>query len=98
MLLGQLAFEVICGPGAFQLAYRIERPGACPATGALWRPARPRLDPPLVLCDHGASGDCCQAPIPALARRFTEEDGCALLALDGPLHGLRQVGAGGREA
>jgi dienelactone hydrolase len=78
--------------------FRIEPPGARPVTGALWLPPGPRPDTPLVLCGHGASGDRYQAPIPALARRFTEEAGCALLSLDGPVHGLRQVGPGGRTA
>jgi alpha-beta hydrolase superfamily lysophospholipase len=51
----------------------------------------------LVLCGHGASGDRYQAPIPYLARGFVQA-GIAVLAIDGPVHGLRQVGPGGREA
>jgi len=67
-------------------------------TGALWQPATVTPTTPLILCGHGASGDRYQAPIPHLARRFLQERGIATLALDGPVHGLRQVGPGGREA
>jgi alpha-beta hydrolase superfamily lysophospholipase len=52
----------------------------------------------MILCGHGASGDRYQAPIPHLARRFGEEKGFSVLAIDGPVHGLRQVGPGGRVA
>jgi len=67
-------------------------------TGALWLPEAPASDTPLVLCGHGASGDRFQAPIPHLAKRFVRECGFAVLAIDGPVHGLRQVGPGGRAA
>ncbi len=66
-------------------------------TGALWRPQTINNDTPMVLCGHGASGDRYQKPIPYLAGRLREQ-GCAVLAVDGPVHGLRQVGPGGREA
>jgi hypothetical protein len=66
-------------------------------TGALWLPPAKAPDTPLILCGHGASGDRYQAPIPHLARRFLDA-GAATLALDGPVHGLRQVGPGGRAA
>jgi alpha-beta hydrolase superfamily lysophospholipase len=69
-----------------------------PVTGALWLPVNAATDTPLVCCGHGASGDRYQAPIPYLARRFVEECGFAVLALDGPVHGLRQRGPGGRQA
>lgn len=78
--------------------FRLTRAGGRSVTGALWLPAQPRPDRPLVLCGHGASGNRYQAPIASLAQRFTQEAGCALLSLDGPVHGMRQVGAGGREA
>ncbi len=52
----------------------------------------------MILCGHGASGDRYQAPIPHLARRFGIENEYPVLALDGPVHGLRQVGRGGRAA
>ena len=66
-------------------------------TGALWRPRTCDTATPLVLCGHGASGDRYQKPIPHLAGQL-QEHGCAVLAIDGPVHGLRQVGPGGREA
>jgi len=67
-------------------------------TGALWLPEQADSTTPLVLCGHGASGDRYQIPIPHLAKRFLRERGIATLAIDGPVHGLRQVGPGGREA
>ena len=66
-------------------------------TGALWLPDQHDASTPLILCGHGASGDRYQAPIPHLAKRFLEI-GAGTLSLDGPVHGLRQVGPGGREA
>lgn len=66
-------------------------------TGALWLPERVEASTPMVLCGHGASGDRYQAPIPHLAGRFREA-GVATLSLDGPVHGLRQQGPGGRAA
>ena len=60
-------------------------------------PEQPAPDTPLILCGHGASGDRYQAPIPHLAKRF-RAIGAGTLALDGPVHGLRQVGPGGRAA
>ena len=68
-----------------------------PITGAIWRPDEVRPDTPLILCGHGASGDRYQAPIPHLAERFLNR-GFATLAIDGPVHGLRQQGPGGRVA
>ena len=78
--------------------FRIRRPGIeRPVTGALWSPPTAERRP-LVLFGHGASGDRYQAPISHLAGRLTAEAGCRALAIDGPVHGLRQVGAGGRQA
>lgn len=83
--------------------FRIEQPTLAagveqrPITGALWLPDGHAPGAPLMLFGHGASGDRYQMPIPHLARRFVEV-GVACLALDGPVHGLRQVGPGGREA
>jgi pimeloyl-ACP methyl ester carboxylesterase len=74
----------------------LTRPSARPVTGALWRPARATAG--MVLFGHGASGDRYQRPIPALAGRFCDEAGWAAAAIDGPVHGLRQVGVGGRVA
>jgi alpha-beta hydrolase superfamily lysophospholipase len=68
-----------------------------PITGAVWLPEQHSANTPLILCGHGASGDRYQAPIPHLAERFRAV-GVATLALDGPVHGLRQVGPGGRAA
>ena len=76
--------------------FRLETPDRL-VTGALWLPESHNAETPLILCGHGASGDRYQAPIPHLARRFSST-GAATLALDGPVHGLRQVGPGGRTA
>lgn len=76
--------------------FTLDGPGRA-VTGALWLPDAVLATTPLVLCGHGASGDRYQAPIPHLAQRFTQA-GVAVLAIDGPVHGLRQVGPGGREA
>ncbi|MCP5028533.1 MAG: hypothetical protein GY929_19835 [Actinomycetia bacterium] len=67
-------------------------------TGVLWQPAEPQPGHPLICFGHGASGDRHQAPIPWLARRLVGEYGYHALSIDGPVHGRRQVGPGGREA
>ncbi len=67
-------------------------------TGAVWQPGEVKDDTALVLMGHGASGDRYQAPIPHLARRLVDEAEVAVLAVDGPVHGLRFVSPGGREA
>ena len=77
--------------------FRIARAAGRTVTGALWLPDRLQRTAPLLLCGHGASGDRYQAPIPHLAKRFVSE-GAAVLAIDGPVHGLRRVEPGGREA
>ncbi len=51
----------------------------------------------MIVLGHGASGDRYQIPIPHLASRFSTA-GYPVLSMDGPVHGLRQVGPGGREA
>ena len=84
--------------GARTRELRIERAGQRPVTGAVWLPDSPEAGSPLVAVGHGASGDRYQVPIPYLADRLTREAGYAVLSLDGPVHGLRQVGPGGREA
>lgn len=78
--------------------FRIRREGKRDITGAVWLPAKPAPGSTLVCFGHGASGDRYQAPISYLASRFANEAGLASLALDGPVHGLRQVGDGGRTA
>ncbi|MEM8767220.1 MAG: hypothetical protein AAGE43_07240 [Pseudomonadota bacterium] len=76
--------------------FRIDTAGR-PVTGALWLPEAAGAETPLVLCGHGASGDRYQAPIPHLAKRFAQRN-IATLAIDGPVHGLRKRGPGGRAA
>jgi pimeloyl-ACP methyl ester carboxylesterase len=66
-------------------------------TGALWLPANNSAEL-LMVFGHGASDDRYQAPICELAARFVNEANIAVLSMDGPVHGLRQVGPGGREA
>ena len=79
--------------------FSINRAGvARPVTGAVWSPSDPGDEAPLVLFGHGASGDRYQSPICHLAHRFVDEIGCHALAIDGPVHGMRQVGPGGRTA
>ena len=79
--------------------FRIARAGVeRPVTGALWSPREARENAPLVLFGHGASGDRYQAPICHLAQRLADEAGCHSMAIDGPVHGMRQVGPGGRVA
>ena len=63
--------------------------------GAWWEGRRSR---PLVCFGHGASADRHQVPIPAMARRMAREHGFHGLAIDGPVHGRRQRGPGGRQA
>ncbi len=76
--------------------FRVQRVGMRDITGALWLP-KAGAGKTLICCGHGASGDRYQAPISHLAERFVSA-GLAVLSLDGPVHGLRQVGDGGRGA
>ncbi len=80
--------------------FRICREGKRDITGALWLPqGPPRENNGTLMCfGHGASGNRYQAPICYLAERFIKETGLPVLSLDGPVHGLRQVGEGGRTA
>lgn len=75
----------------------IEVPDRGLVTGALWQ-ARVNRHRTLICMGHGASGNRYQAPVSELAIRFTQELGVPVLSLDGPVHGLRQQGKGGREA
>lgn len=84
--------------GMDTLDFVVSRPGMRDLSGALWIPAEVEPDVPLMLFGHGASGDRYQAPIPGLAQRFVNELGCPALSVDGPVHGLRRVEPGGREA
>ena len=85
--------------GMETLDFVASRPGRRDVTGAIWLPKEAGSpDLPLVVFGHGASGDRYQNPIPELAQRFATELGCPSLAMDGPVHGLRRVEPGGREA
>lgn len=72
--------------------------GGRPVTGVLWQPLRAAPGEPLLCLGHGASGDRYQQPLPWLAVRFVNRHGWSVLAIDGPVHGRRQQGPGGREA
>ncbi len=78
--------------------FRLVREGKRDITGAVWLPATLTPGSTLMCFGHGASGDRYQSPIPQLATRFVKEAGLPVLSLDGPVHGLRQVGDGGRTA
>ena len=78
--------------------FRITREGKRDITGALWLPESMSPGATLVCFGHGASGNRYQAPICYLAARFTFEANLPVLSIDGPVHGLRQVGEGGRTA
>ncbi len=67
-------------------------------SGVLWQTLEPNPGAPLVCLGHGASGDRHQLPIPYLAKRLVREHGYSCLAIDGPVHGRRTVGDGGRGA
>ena len=91
-------WEATDAAGGSVQEFRLQREGIDrPITGALWAPEGVTDDVPLVLFGHGASGDRYQAPICHLASRLADA-GCASLSIDGPVHGLRQVGPGGRAA
>lgn len=83
--------------GATTREFTIARPSRRPVTGAVWLPQRLREGGPVVACGHGASGDRYQTPIPLLASWLTDA-GYPVVAMDGPVHGLRQEGPGGRAA
>ena len=72
--------------------------GPRPVTGVLWSGPQTKPGAPLVCFGHGASGSRHQRPIPRLSRTLAGDHGYFCLAIDGPVHGRRQVGPGGREA
>ena len=72
--------------------------GERPVPGVLWQPENPIAGSPMVLYGHGASGDRHQRPIPYLAQKLALEASFFGLAIDGPVHGRRKVGEGGRAA
>lgn len=77
------------------LEFRIQRDGKRDITGALWLPDTPPTGDTLFCFGHGGSGHRFQAPIPHMAKQFAAS-GYPSLAIDGPDHGLRQTGPGGR--
>ena len=72
--------------------------GDRPVTGVLWVSKKSKPGAPLILLGHGASGNRHQTPIPILAEKFCADHGFNCLSIDGPVHGRRQVGPGGRAA
>lgn len=84
-------------PGLVPREFTFHR-GERKVTGVLWQSEKPQAGAPLVLCGHGASGSRHQAPIPHLAEHLVNDHNMFVLAIDGPVHGRRQVGPGGREA
>ena len=73
-------------------------PGHRPVTGAIWLPKISSESNIVVLCGHGASGDRYQDPIPYLVKHLVDRHNIVVLSVDGPVHGLRKVEPGGREA
>ena len=69
-----------------------------PVTGAIWLPKDSCESNRVVLCGHGASGDRYQVPIPYLVKHLVDQHNIVVLSVDGPVHGLRKVEPGGREA
>lgn len=67
-------------------------------TGVIWHQPDAAPDAPLVCFGHGASGDRYQLPIPWLVERLVGRHGFVGLSIDGPVHGRRRVGDGGRDA
>jgi hypothetical protein len=67
-------------------------------TGCLRHGLSPEPGRPVIAFGHGASGDRHQRPIPSMAGALIKDLNAFCLSIDGPVHGRRQVGAGGREA
>lgn len=83
--------------GARRREFTIHAPDR-PVTGVLWSGPEPSAGAPLVCYGHGASGDRHQRPIPRIAGNLARNQGFYGLSLDGPVHGRRQQGPGGRAA
>ncbi len=96
-LIDHIVDEQTTPSGARTIEFTLDR-GDRPITGVLWLPADATTGTALVCCGHGASGDRHQPPIPWLAKRLTADHGVAVLSIDGPVHGRRQGGNGGRDA
>ena len=88
------------GHATLEVHIELDHGAGRPITAAVWSSAIPGdTEPhPLFLFGHGASGDRYQTPTPHLARRLVKAAPCTVLSLDGPVHGLREVNAGGRKA
>jgi dienelactone hydrolase len=84
--------------GAVRREFVCREESARMVPGVLWEPEQPKPGAPLIAFGHGASGDRHQAPIPYLAKRLVREHGGRALAIDGPVHGERRIGDGGRDA
>jgi dienelactone hydrolase len=72
--------------------------GERPVPGVLWQGENTKPGAPLILFGHGASGSRHQLPIPRIAETLVREHGVWCAAIDGPVHGRRQAGEGGRSA
>jgi dienelactone hydrolase len=83
--------------GASTREFTIHAPDR-PITGVLWSGPATRPGAPLVCFGHGASGDRHQRPIPHIASTLSTKHGYFCLSIDGPVHGRRQIGPGGRES
>lgn len=77
--------------------FRVHRQDGRLVTGSIWVPNDSIQPHTLMAFGHGASGTRYQLPIPYLARKLAKE-GIVSLSMDGPVHGLRQRGEGGRPA
>ena len=73
-------------------------PGHRPVTGAIWLPKISSESDLVVLCGLGASGDRYQVRISFLVIHLVDRHNIVVLSVDGPVHGLRKVEPGGREA
>ncbi len=65
-------------------------------TGVLWSGPDTQPVAPMVCFGHGASGNRHQRPVPRIAATLARDHGYFGLSLDGPVHGRRQIGPGGR--
>ncbi|MGI9328191.1 MAG: alpha/beta hydrolase [Pseudomonadales bacterium] len=81
--------------GNATLEFRIRHTDRGEITGALWLPADVQPQTTLVCFGHGASGDRYQPPISVMAGRFSKEAQLPVLAVEGPVHGLRGDGVTG---
>ncbi len=84
--------------GARTKEFYSERAGKRALTGAVWLPDSQNQSNTLICFGHGASGDRYQAPICTMAQIIVNKTGAIALSLDGPAHGLRAIGEGGRDS